>query len=52
MNKIKLNKQTSILQPGQIHYSNRCLEVGTGTGTIHIHEIQQEGKKKLLGECF
>ena len=49
---IKLNETSSTLQPGQIHYINRSLVVGTGAGTIHIHEIQQEGKKTMSVSQF
>ena len=44
---IKQNDPSSILQPGEIHYINHILEVGTGAGNIYIHEIQLEGKKRL-----
>jgi len=50
--KIKNIYQNSTLHPGQINYSNLCLEVGTGNGIIHIYEIQLEGKKRLSVSQF
>ena len=61
---IMLKDPSSILLPREIHYDNSCLQVGTGSGIIHIHEIQLEGKKRmpvsqfiegfpqLQGDCF
>jgi len=50
--KIKNNSRTAALQPGEINYTNACLEVGTGNGIIHIYEIQIEGKKRLSVRQF
>ena len=50
--KIKNNVPTAALQPGEIKYTNTCLEVGTGKGIIHIYEIQIEGKKRLSVNQF
>ena len=44
---ITLKEPSSILLPREIHYDHRCLQVGTGSGIIHIHEIQLEGKKRM-----
>ena len=46
------NDPNSMLQPGEIHYTNACLEVGTGNGIIHIYEIQIEGKRRLSVSQF
>ncbi len=45
--KIKLNDLPPVLYPGEIHYKNFCIYVGTGSGIIYISEIQLEGKKRL-----
>ena len=46
------NDSISKLKPGEIFYNNYCLEVGTGDGTILIHEIQPEGKKRMTVRQF
>jgi len=45
--RVKKHTHSSTLQPGEIQYVNRALEVGTGDGIICIHKIQQQGKKIL-----
>jgi len=50
--KIKKYDPNTLLHPGEIHYRNTCLEVGTGNGIIYIYEIQLEGKKRLSVSQF
>ena len=50
--KIKKYDPNTLLQPGQIHYRDDCLKVGTGNGIINIYEIQLEGKKRLSVSQF
>ena len=47
-----MNDLSSILKPGEIVYCKPYLQVGTGTGNIHIHEIQLEDKKRLRVSQF
>ena len=48
----KVSDQSSPARPGEILIGENQLNVATGSGTLQILEIQQEGKKRMSAEEF
>jgi len=62
--KVLIDESNKLLKPGQINFKDPILQIGTGTKTIQICDIQIEGKARLpvtqfilgypeiIGKCF